>query len=250
MSSSMCKGRSVEVSLADLRLLPEPQALGSRHKPIHPATVIEQVQTAIEKCGHHTSKLSLAINPKRTRLISTLDVEPNDELAKEGRSWSIGLLSAIDKSTALKLSAGSRIFVCDNLMCTGDIVQIKHKHTTGFNIVEEIFGMVERVVGMCKDQDAQIATQMSCSLTRDEALWLVGEALVSELLPAARVRHAADMWCKEEYEDVRPRTVLGLHNAFTRSVQELKPYQQLPRAIAIGRFFDQAAAHAIDAEIL
>jgi hypothetical protein len=45
------------------------------------------------------------------------------------------------------------------------------------------------------------------------------------------------MWLKRAYEDVLPRTILGLHNAFTRQIQKMTPAKQLPTTVKIGKFF-------------
>jgi len=234
MSSNICTGKSQVVTLDDLRKFPEPEPLGPRHKPIHPASIVDSVINAIHRHGYEVADHRFAVNPSKTKLIGTFDFEPDSE--NDERTWSAGIISTIDSSVACKLSAGARVFVCDNLMCTGDVVQVR-KHTKGFDIGQEIYEMTGKVIDVCKGEQLLIDRQNSVELSHGDACSVLGNALVNNLLPAATVREAGKLWFDDEYEDVHPRSLWGLHNAFTRQIQTLVPTRQLPASVDVGAFF-------------
>lgn len=236
MTSTIRMGvHSTETTLEDLKLLPAPKSLGRFHKPIHPAEIIETVSTCIKERDHEVVKTRIAVNPKMSRVFATMDLEPLDK--NSGRSWSIGLISSVDKTAAMKLAAGTRIFVCDNLMATGDVFQTRKKHTTGFQLEEEVGEMVDKVLLDCKNQETAIKLQADASLDEATAYRIIGETLAKKFMSAIMIQAVQTMWLNKMYEDVIPRTVLGLHNAFTRQVQKMTPAKQLPTTIKIGKFF-------------
>lgn len=235
-SGVLCAGgRSKFMTLDELRTLPQPEALGTRHKPIHPAQLIDTIVDTFQN-GYNmeVARTSFAMNPKATQLFGIIDLAPPTEGAS--RTWSVGLLSSIDMSSALKLAGGAGVFVCENFMVNGEVV-IMRKHTTGLQLEQEINKMVGKSLEVCKANEALISRQEALSIDDAQAFNLLGEALVSNLLPAAKVREAGDLYFKAELEDVKPRSLWGLHSAFTREVQNLNPGRRVPTTVEIGKFF-------------
>jgi hypothetical protein len=226
--------RSIHMSLEDLKTLPVPESLGRCHKPISPFDLISEVKKSVEGQGHEVVRSQFAMNPMKTRLFGVMDFAPNDPAL--GRAWSMGIISSTDESLRLKLPAGGRVFVCDNLMATGEIV-VMRKHTSGFDLQKEIGLMTGKVIEYCKAGDVLIQRQEKIALPEHTAFQIVGDALIQGFMPAGAVREAGQIYAKAEYEDLKSRTLWGLHNAFTRQTQRLAAASQLPATIAIGKFF-------------
>lgn len=223
------------MTLDELRTLPQPEALGNRHKPIHPATLVDTiVDTFQDGYDMEVARTSFAMNPKATQLFGILDLAPKEEGAN--RTWSVGLLSSIDMSSALKLAGGAGVFVCENFMVNGEVV-IMRKHTTGLQLESEINKMVGKSLEVCEANEKLIARQEALSIDDAQAFNILGEALVKNLLPAAKVREAGDLYFQAELEDVQPRSLWGLHSAFTREVQRLNPGRRVPATVDIGKHF-------------
>lgn len=236
MTSLLSKSRSKMMSLEELQALPMPQARGRMHKPIHPHTLISEVKRGVEGHGMEVVRSEFVMNPKETRLFGVMDFAPTDDQKTLGRTWSMGIVSSTDSSVKLKLPAGGRIFICDNLMATGDVV-VMRKHTIGFDLQAEIAQMTGRVISFCKTGDLLVQRQEKLALPDHEAFSIVGDALIQDFMPASAVREAGQIYARAEYEDLKPRTLWGLHNAFTRQVQKLAPASQLPAVVKIGQFF-------------
>lgn len=235
-SGVLCKNnRSKFMTLDELRTLPAPEALGSRHKPIHPAQLIDTIIDTFQN-GYdmEVARTSFAMNPGQTQLFGIMDLAPQEEGAS--RTWSTGILSSVDMTSALKLAGGAGVFVCENFMVNGEVV-IMRKHTTGLQLESEIHRMVGKSLEVCKANEALIARQEAISIDDTQAFNILGEALVSNLLPAAKVREAGDLYFKADYVDVKPRSLWGLHSAFTREVQQLNPGRRVPTTVGIGSYF-------------
>ena len=236
MSSNVMLTKSVEVTLADLKKLPKPTAIGKFHKPIPPHQVIDTMSKRIKETGHDVKNRRIAINPKQTRVMATFDIAPPEKDPE--KDWSVGIMTSTDRTSALKMAGGSRIIVCDNLMVIGDLIQAKRKHTSGIDLEGEVDRMLEEVFQVCQKADAQQELEEGVEIDDDSFLSIVGDALISKLLPANHVRDAAHLWLKAELEDVKSRTLWGVHNAFTRQIQKLNPIRQFPASLKIGQFCD------------
>lgn len=237
MTSTLCHGRSTMMSLEQLAALPLPEKLGRVHKPIHPGMLVTEIKKSFEEVHNlEVVRSEFAMNPKRTRLFGVLDFAPNSDQKALGRTWSMGIISSIDESIRLKLPAGGRVFVCDNLMATGEIV-VMRKHTSGFDLQKEIAKMTGKVIEFCKAGDLLIERQERIALPEEKAFEIVGKALVQDFMPASAVRQAGQIYAKGEFPDLQQRSLWGLHNAFTRQVGTLAPASQLPATVEVGKFF-------------
>jgi hypothetical protein len=222
------------MELKDLQSLPTPEAKGRYHKPIHPATVVETLISSLNGYDHEVARTAFAMNPKETQLFGILDLEPqHPEL---GRTWSVGFMSSVDMTSSFKLAGGAGIFVCENFQVSGEVV-VMRKHTIGLDLNEEIKRMTGKVLEVCESNEKLIEAQDSISLDDKDAFSLLGDALVQNLLPAAKVREAGELYMAAEYEDCKPRTLWGMHNAFTREIQKLSPGRRVPVTVDTGKFF-------------
>lgn len=234
MSSSLMLSKSTEITLKDVKKLPEPKAVGRFHKPIHPYTVVHTVDNVLKDIGHDVKQCRIAINPKSTRVIATYDIVPPKK--DKQKDWSIGIMTSVDRTSALKGAGGGRVLVCDNLMVVGDLVSFKKKHTKNVDIEWEIRNLVEVVLNQCKSFDDRAAKEEKMLMDMDAGLRIFGKALVDYLLPANHVRDAAEMWVKAELPDVKSRSLWGIHSSFTRQIQKLNAIRQFPASVNINKF--------------
>lgn len=234
MSSNLMLTKSKEITLRDVKKLPEPVAVGKFHKPIHPYVIIDTVDKKLKEIGHEIKQRRIAINPKSTRVIATYDIAPPKK--DKQKDWSIGIMTSVDRTSALKGAGGGRILVCDNLMVVGDVISFRKKHTKNVDIGQEIGHLVEVVLSQCESFDEKMKLEDGIKFDVDAALRVYGKALIDHLLPANHVREAAEMWMKGELVDVKPRTLWGIHNSFTRQIQKLNSIRQFPASVNINKF--------------
>ena len=58
----------------------------------------------------------------------------------------IGIRTSNDKSLALQLAIGYRVFVCDNMSFAGDLIALRRKHTGNLDLHKEFAEGIGRYV--------------------------------------------------------------------------------------------------------
>ena len=247
MSATLMKsGSSSFVDERVIRSLPIPKPLGSRHKPYHPIEVIETIRDEARQQGLAIRREQFAINPQQTKIIGTLDVLGQDDDENAPHSGSLGFITAVDQSTSLRMVGGKRIWICENLMVGGeDIVSLKRKHTTGVDLPMEIHRLMSQAAQQIGMMDRYIETENAVDINDKIAWRIVGEMLMTNVLrSASHIRDGAKLWFEPETEDVQPRTLWGLHQAYTREVQKMKAAPVLLASVAVGKYFSILAEKA------
>src|ERR1044072_2264407 len=113
------------VSRDDLAAVPCPEAEG-RWRPVGHAVVRDFAATALVDAGYSIEKEDLGLSSDKAKFFGTFTLRAP---LSPGVNLSVGIRSSIDKSISLQWCAGSRVFVCDNLAFSSEIV-IARKHTT------------------------------------------------------------------------------------------------------------------------
>ena len=113
-----------QVSRADLEAIEAPSAT-STWFPIAHRTVIDAVTGTLTSSGFVVKREQFGLARNDARMFATLDLA--SELAP-GVTLSVGVRNSTDKSFPLGFTAGSRVFVCDNLAFRSDIL-VTRKHT-------------------------------------------------------------------------------------------------------------------------
>lgn len=239
-------GRSRFITLDQLKTLPAPEPLGPRHKPIHPAEIVETVQDRAKTFGLSVTKQELAINPKKTKVVGTIDFTRPDWVQGGGEELRGGVISfgtSVDQSSSLWMTGGVRIFLCTNLMLSElDVITLRRKHTTGMDIIPQIDTMVEKAGGQVDEAAERIEREDGIAIDERMAFRIVGEMLIRRVLASASAtRDGMGLWLDPKTEDVEPRTLWGLHQAYTRQVQKLPPAVVVAASMAVGAYFWQLA---------
>ena len=217
------------VGRQDLRLLPTPAATET-HKPIAHATL---VGTLIETLGYRQLAVvedQYAVTPDGMRMfgVLALDIEEN------GLRVSIGLRNSHDKSFALGITIGYRVFVCDNLGFHGDFQTVTRKHSKKLVLEDVLAVAVDRMQRNFAPMLKQVNAWKGYELPDASAKLIIYRAFVESELEAPK--HLADdvhrHYFEPEHEEFRPRTMWSLSNAFTSAFKALDP---IPRFKATAR---------------
>lgn len=252
-----------------IRVLPLPTAMGVRHRPVAHIDIVEALTEELGKIGLDVIREEIAIdhaltrtNVQKDRLFGIFDlaINPDSEIkafipAREltERGFSVGFRHSNDQAFALSVVAGSRIFVCDNLLMYGEVIAVHRKHTRGLNLHTLMSEGVDRLSGQFGDLNKQIERLQNTGLTDSEAKSFLIDSFCSKETPLA-IRYLPDVAqyyfdagkdgstittfeeeltdengvtykvfspVKIELPDVAPRSMWGLNNAFTRVVQDV-----------------------------
>jgi hypothetical protein len=195
-----------------LDLIEPPQPTDSWF-PLKHSLVLDRVRTTLVDSGYEIQRQSLAISPEGHRFFATLDLRTR---IMEGIALAVGIRNSTDKSMPIGFAAGERVFVCDNLSFSSEIV-IARKHT---RFGEQRFNeaLSNAVLGLRQYEavaQERIDRLRHCDLSEDAAnsylLQAAEQGIVGwRLLPKViqGYRHP----CHEEF---KPRNAWSLFNSFT-----------------------------------
>jgi len=107
--------------------VPEPPFTRTWH-PISHKHLIETLDQVVHDAGFIPTRRDYSLNESGTRMFGVWQV--NGAHRSDKLSWCIGIRNSIDRSMPLGLVAGIKVFVCDNLCFSGEIIALR-KHTSG-----------------------------------------------------------------------------------------------------------------------
>ena len=241
---------SQTVTLDALRTIPTPPALGSRHAPIPHAALVDALVEGITGRGWNVQGMDLVVAAHGGMIFGTMDLRdpPLGKPRVGGKDIATGTLfgfrSSTDQSLAIQGVAGKRVFVCSNMCFSGDLFVMHRKSTTRIDLPEVIDAGLEQFVAQSHTLDANIDRLRDTPLTDTDAKARIFDLFNDQVLPSRLLTPLAAHYFHptEEQTDVQPRSLWGLNNAATRSVQLLKsPAQQFESAQNIGQHFQLAA---------
>jgi hypothetical protein len=205
-------------------------------RPIAHADLITALDRQLQVRGIMIQAETFAIQREGARLFAVLDlsIERSGEFCA-----SLGLRTANDRSLALEIAVGVKVFVCDNLAFSGDLIALRRKHTARFDLNADISRAVDRYQAHLLTLREQITTSQQTPLSDLEAKALIVDAFRQEILPIRFFKPVTEIYYRPapDMTDVLPRTRWGLHNAFTRCVRHMAPAPAFEATTALGQFF-------------
>ena len=184
-------------------------------RPVHHKEVIEAIRTGINAVGLEVvnSEYVLAGN-EGMKMFGVWDLSSgNNDLC-----WSVGIRNSMDKSMALGITAGTRVFVCENLAFDGEFVALR-KHTKGLTL-EELEFMAYRaircLVGRLTKFQAWHEGLREHVLNEWDAKILLVHAITQKVFPASKFMQFSGLYFGGAYD----HTLWGFHEAVTQVLKE------------------------------
>jgi Domain of unknown function (DUF932) len=217
------------VGRQELIILPTP-APTETHKPIPHAAFVAAVIEALAFRKLEVVEDQYAVSPDGMRMFGVLALS----LEESGVRVSIGIRNSHDKSCALGITTGYKVFVCDNLGFYGDFEVVTRKHSKNLVLNDVIAVAMDRMQRKFTPMLEQLNAWRGYDLPDAAAKLIIYRAFIEGKLEAAK--HLADdvhrHYFEPEYEEFRPRTLWSLTNAFTSAFKALDP---IPRFKATAR---------------
>ena len=235
MSGTLSYAQSTLVSREQLMTIPPPPAT-STWRPIAHGDLVSAIDRQLLVRGITIRKETFAVQRDGARLFAVLDlsIETTGEFCA-----AMGIRTANDRSMALEIAVGVKVFVCDNLAFSGDLIALRRKHTAKFDLNADISRAVDRYQAHLVALQRTITAAHEASISDEEAKGLIFEAFRYEILPIRYFKQVAEVFFNPSAEmtDVQPRTMWGLHNAFTRAVRQMAPAPAFETTTELGKFF-------------
>jgi hypothetical protein len=205
-------------------------------RPIAHGDLIQAIDRQLLVRGITIRDEKFAIQREGARLFAVLDlsIETTGEFCA-----AMGIRTANDQSMALEIAVGMKVLVCDNLAFSGSLIALRRKHTAKFDLNSDISRAVDRYQAHLLALQQEIAVLQDDTITDDRARSLIIEAFRFGIMPVRYFRRVTDTYFDPEPEmtDVEPRTMWGLHNAFTRSIGEMAPAPAFAATTELGKLF-------------
>src|SRR5262249_45250683 len=129
------------VTIDELAAIPAGPQLGPRHRPVAHIELVTAVKEAFDERGFSVAREQYSVTREGARLFGTIDLDSAGARqlghGAEG-GLAVGLRHSNDAAFALGVVAGRRVFVCDNLVFSGDTKVLQRKHTSGLDLGAEV----------------------------------------------------------------------------------------------------------------
>ncbi len=211
-------GRHVERE--ELRQIILPQATRT-WKPISHEVVLNTALDSLNEAGYRVRGMKLGLANNGNRFFGTLDLEA---VLVPGVALAVGLRNSIDKTFPMGFCAGSRVFVCDNLAFSSELL-VKRKHTINGQgrFSNDISSAVMRLDTFRNAEHARIMVLQQKALSDVEAESFMLRSCVQKGIVAQNQLPAIfKEYHEPRHEDFKARTAWSLLNAFTEIMRDLQ----------------------------
>lgn len=226
-----------EASPADLASVPVPDDTDTWKAVPYPR-LIEEVKLHIPRFGLTVEDERYALAREGNQMFGVLTCR-NGHVADWGLA--IGLRSSYDRSLAVDLVAGHRVFVCDNLAFSGE-TNVSRKHTVNVfrDLPDLIYRMLSDVSAMKAKLSDEIDVMKGTRLTKGQAHDIMVRAVRGNALPASRLPKVIAGYDELDNSDFDPETAWSLFNAFTAVIGQQSPWQQMDNTLRLTAVFREA----------
>jgi Domain of unknown function (DUF932) len=229
MSGTLVYGKSQLVTRADLKTI-SPPAATETWKPVAHYDLIEAIDRQLRVRDIEIRAEQFAVQRDGARLFGVVNLglaERPDTCA------AMGIRNSTDKSLSLELAVGVRVFVCDNLCFSGDLIALRRKHTARFDLMADISKAIDRYQKHLTVLDGQVEGLKVKQLSHERAKAMMFDAVAEEIIPLRLLPVVSTLY--RSYDE--PPTAWTLHNIFTTSLKQLAPAPAFAATIELGKFF-------------
>lgn len=224
-----------KIAREELRAILVPEGTKT-HQPLSHFEIVEVLEEALSFRHLQVVKDEYAVSADGMKMFGVMDL--NSQFT-EGR-FSIGLRNSNDKSMRLALTAGYRVFVCDNMAFSGDFTPLHHKHTRNLELRDSISIAVDRIHRNFETLEQQVRAMTDFGLTDNDAkLFIYRAFLENEIrgIPRNLMPVVHEHYFKPTIDAFVPRNLWSLSNAFTSAFKQLTPIKQFEVTARLGAFF-------------
>lgn len=224
-----------KIAREELKSIPVPEGTKT-HQPLSHLEIVEVLEEALSFRHLQVVKDEYAVSADGMKMFGVMDL--NSQFT--GGRFSIGLRNSNDKSMRLALTAGYRVFVCDNMAFSGDFAPLHHKHTRNLELRDSISIAVDRIHRNFETLEQQVRAMTDFGLTDNDAkLFIYRAFLENEIrgIPRNLMPLVHEHYFKPAIDAFVPRNLWSLSNAFTSAFKQLTPMKQFEVTARLGAFF-------------
>lgn len=201
------------------------------HFPIPHHQFFEIARDQLLEQGYAISNPAHYLNREGAHYFSLMQIQHPDDEVSEGHGTMCALRNSHDKVFSASLAIGAKVFVCDNLSFSGDIV-VGRKHTANIwsELPEKFSGAIAKIRVMRKRQEVRFAEYKEAPLDDYTVDHLIMETYRSGIINLKRIGKVNDEWLNPS-ADHGDKSVWRYFNAVTAALSPPSTNQliQLPK---------------------
>jgi hypothetical protein len=235
MSSTHCKAQ--DITRTELATIETPPPQGPYHTPIPHDQFVDALLQRIDDYGFEVAKESYSVSRSKeidgkrynnTLLTGTMDLKTDNE----EMCMSIAFITSNAMKTKAHIMSGRSVFVCDNLMISGDVIVMKKKHTINLDLAAELGRGFEKLLHNQEDIDTYISNLKGHRMKDNAAKLFIYEAIAKRQLPQRFFNPVHNLYfgpLGRQLPDIAEHrgTAWGLYNSMTRAVKPLPLTQKV-----------------------
>lgn len=152
----------------------------------------------------------------------------------------VAFRNSYDKSMSVGIAFGSRVFICDNLALTGEMVTMR-KHTV--NLLEDLkMAMLKKffeISGGFEYLQKFRDTMKTVEISEVEGYRMLGELMGKEVLGVQMGNTAMREWKKPSFEQFTGRNAWSLYNTCTYALKAASPDTIIERHLVLTEGFKE-----------
>lgn len=209
---------------------PEPRG---RWFPLSHSRVLSVVSETLQDAGYSIDREALGVMRDGSRFFGTLDLKSP---IAEGVTLAVGIRNSVDQSFPLGFCAGSRVFCCDNLAFSAELL-VRRKHTLHGerDFVRRIAEAVTGLEAFKGQEAARIDRLKAAELSLDRADALILRAYEKGIVGHRDLARVLREWREPGYDDFKAQNAWSLYNAFTTAMRDRAKKQPHQFAVATMR---------------
>lgn len=198
-------------------------------KPIAHSELVDTLHEVMSYRGMFITKDQYVIDRGGARMFGTFDLEWQK---MEEYGAALGFRHATDKSMAIQIAVGARVFVCSNMSFGGDGMITVRKHSGKLDLAAELdHAMYSFQHGWRRLVD-DIHVQQCSAVTHGWGKELLYDIFRLKILPTKVFHNVATDW-----DSASDRNAWALHNACTAHVKTLAPGPAFMATARLAKFF-------------
>lgn len=220
------------------------------HFPVKHSDMLETVEKTLADAGFGIVKQSFALSHDDQCFFGTMDLTSP---VADGVCLALGIRNSNNKQFPQGMTAGSRVFVCDNLAFRSDIYVAKKHTRNGRARFDD--GIRTAIAGLSQFADVEadrIKHYQACELSETEAAACILTAYEQDIVSSRLLPEAIAEWRKPSKDDFIPRTAWSLFNGFTWVLKQRqkKPAEFIAKTMKLYGLVDKFSRYEVKTSVV
>jgi Domain of unknown function (DUF932) len=242
----MAHSGAVKVQRGDLIHIPTPPRTMT-FMPVPHFNLVDLIENNLTSSGYGIEKSEYAVQDGKldgkvlcgAKLFATFVLKHS----RTDFAFALGLRASNDKSMAIEMVAGCRVFVCDNMSLCGEADLMWRKHTNGLDrqtLRMAVGNGVSKAIARFGGFETGINRLKETNISDTEAKANIFDAVVKGVIPQAFLPKVGAAYFEPPHKEFEPRTLWSLHNAYTEVIKNeyaTKPHLVIDTAQSVGAMF-------------